>query len=175
MFLLDLYQANQFFTSQTVYLFYLQQITVNKMTAINDDVQPLLSNQVNTRSQELFSFKDSDGKHYSVVNIDGSKWTTKQGWEIVPRTDAIEFQYYTIYQEYLDAYRSTLAQLVKTENSAETPTYKQRQALAFMNYRQNNKIYSRLGCIQFIFIMWTIILAVAIIGYLILLHHQGVY
>jgi hypothetical protein len=146
--------------------------TIDNVTATLPGIQRQV--QVNPHSQELFSFKDIDDMRYSIVNIDGSKWTTSHGTEIIPRTDAIEFQYYIFSQDFQEAYKKTIINLNNIELN-ECSTYKHNHALAFMNFRQNNNIYSRLGCIQFIFIIWTVILTVAIIiGYRVYLANNTV-
>lgn len=93
------------------------------------------------------------------------------GKVINPNTDRPEYIYYMLTKDYQTAYANTVIQMTNEARREDA----QSRTLAFMQIHRQDLSNSRLGCIQFILILWTVILLAGIVGSLILMHHQGLF
>ena len=82
-----------------------------------------------------------------------------------------EYIYYMLTKDYQTAYANTVIQMGNVGSREDV----QARTLAFMQIHRQDLSNSRLGCIQFILIIWSVIMFIGIAGSLILMHHQGLF
>ena len=130
-----------------------------------DELDPLLtpaSQNSNTTTTPytpvLFTVKDGLNQIHYVISMDAEfgRWKTQTG-TIAPQSDSIGYQYYKINEEYLECRRDILYRRGISNNDSIP------MATSFMNHRQLLRVNDKLGNIQFMFILWTLALIVAVI------------
>ncbi len=121
----------------------------------------------------LFSFKDGFN-YYEVVSVE-SMWITKHGLRLTPRPEIPEYNYYVINKEYKDCNKNTIVMMTEDEKKNEPRIYKAQRSLAFMAFTRLDTVNSRLNCMQYMFLLWTITSIASIAGVVILMHHEGLF
>lgn len=143
----------------------------------SDELKPLIEPpviQVSPDTPVLFSYINDAGMRIEIVSVDSNNpgWVSRSGKVINPNTELPEYIYYMLTKDYRTAYANTVIQMENEERRLED---EQARTLAFMQIHRQDLFNSRLGCIQFILILWTVILLAGITGSLILMHHQGLF
>jgi len=149
---------------------------LNKNIYPSDELKPLIEPpviQVSPNAPVLFSYINDSGAHIDIVSIDSNNpgWVSRSGKVINPNTDRPEYIYYMLTKDYQTAYANTVIQMTNDARREDA----QARTLAFMQIHRQDLSNSRLGCIQFILILWTVILLAGVAGSLILMHHQGLF
>ena len=146
---------------------------------IQDEQSPLLAPplyQVAPNAPSLFIYKENGILIEIVaVGLNGSGWVTRSGNVVTPNYALPEYIYYILTREYKTAYSNTVSQMAYEERTTESNYYKAQRTFSFLQYQWFARLNSRLGCIQFILILWTVILLAGIAGSLILMHHEGLF
>jgi hypothetical protein len=149
---------------------------LNKNIYPSDELKPLIEPpvfQVSLNAPTLFSYiNDGELIEIVAVGINETGWVTKHGTPVSHKPELPEYIYYMLTEDYRSAYKNTVIQM---KNEERMQVNKQERTLAFMQIHRQDITNSRLGCIQGLFILWSVILLAGIVGALILMHHQGLF
>lgn len=142
----------------------------------SDELKPLIEPpviQVSLNAPILFSYiNDGELIEIVAVGINETGWVTKHGTPVSHKPELPEYIYYMLTKDYRTAHANTVIQM---ENEERMQVNKQERTLAFMQIHRQDISNTRLGCIQFILIIWSVIMFIGIVGALILMHHQGLF